>query len=712
MVPTPNLAPTLANELGLPVDGVRAVLALLDEGATVPFIARYRKERTGGLDEVQIRAIGERREYLIALEERRSTILASIEEQGKLTPELRRAIEACTSKSALEDLYAPYKKKRRTRATVARERGLEPLAQRILAQPRDGDPKREASAFVGPEVPTAADALAGACDIVAENVADDPRVRAAVRETFVAHGRLASRAARGKKKERSKFEQYYEFTEPVSKIPSHRVLAILRGEAEGFLRWSIEVDERRLLERLYAIAGVRRESPFAATYRDAIDDAFARLVTPSATNEIGGSLKERADREAIDVFADNLRNLLLAAPLGEAAVVGIDPGIRTGCKCAVLDATGRFLENETIYPDRHAKEAAAALVRLVRTHRARAVAVGNGTAGRETESFARSALSDAGLTDVMVVSVSESGASVYSASDVARSEFPELDLTVRGAISIGRRLQDPLAELVKVEPKAIGVGQYQHDVDQKLLAKKLDEVVESCVSAVGVALNLASAALLSRVAGLSAALANKVVAHRDKHGRFAERADLLKVSGLGPKAFEQCAGFLRIPDGAHPLDGSAVHPERYALVERMARDHGVALRALVGDATRVDALNVERYADGEVGLPTLRDIADELKRPGRDPRDSFEPPRFRDDVREIGDLEADMRLEGVVTNVTHFGAFVDLGVHQDGLIHISQLADRFVQDPREVVKVGDRVEVRVLEVDLKRKRISLSRKGL
>jgi uncharacterized protein len=704
--------PRLARELSLPPAGVAATLALLDEGATVPFVARYRKERTGGLDEVQIRAIGERRDYLAALEARRRTVMDAIEAQGKLTAELRRALEGAETKTALEDLYAPYKKKRRTRATMARDKGLGPLADRLLAQPPSGDPRREARAFVEGAVGGVEEALAGARDIAAEAVADDPRVRGAVREAFLTHGRLTTRAARGKKKTRSKFEQYYDFAERVSRIPSHRVLAIFRGEAEGFLRWSIELDHERLRRRLYGIAGVRRGSPFAPALREAVDDAYARLLTPSLENDVRAVLKERADRAAIDVFADNLENLLLAAPLGEVPVIGVDPGIRTGCKCAALDATGRFLENATIYPGRRGDEAAAVLVELVRRHGARAVAVGNGTAGRETEAFARRALADAGLGEVIVVGVNEAGASVYSASDVAREELPDLDLTVRGAISIGRRLQDPLAELVKLDPKAIGVGQYQHDVDQKLLARKLAEVVESGVNRVGVALNLASAPLLSHVAGLSASLAKKIVAHREARGRFETRADLKQVKGLGPKAFEQCAGFLRIPDGAHPLDASAVHPERYPLVERMAKDHGVALRALVGDAARVAAIDLSRYVGDDVGLPTLRDIARELEKPGRDPREAFEAPRFRDDVRELQDLRPGMRLEGVVTNVTHFGAFVDVGVHQDGLVHVSQLADRYVADPREEVKVGDRVTVRVLDVDLDRRRIGLSRKGL
>ncbi|GAB5542058.1 MAG: Tex family protein [Sandaracinaceae bacterium] len=705
------LTASVANALSLPDAGVAAVLALLDEGATVPFIARYRKERTGGLDEVQIRAIQERQGTLKALADRKQTVLSAIEEQGALTPALRRAIEACETKTALEDLYAPFKKKRKTRGSMARDKGLGPLADRILAQPRDGSPKRDSQPFVTGEVKDVEDALAGARDIVAETVADDPRVRGLVRETFLSHGRIQTKAARGKKKERSKFEQYYDFAERIERMPSHRVLAILRGESEGFLRWSVDLDHDRLVGQVERVVGVQPGSPFAGQLREAVKDGYARLLTPSLTNDVKSTLKEKADGEAIEVFADNLRDLLLAAPLGEVPVLAIDPGIRTGCKCAALDATGRYLEDDVIYPDRRRDDAARALVKLVKKHGARAVAVGNGTAGRETEAFAREALKDAGI-DAMVVSVSESGASIYSASDVAREEFPDLDLTVRGAISIGRRLQDPLAELVKLDPKAIGVGQYQHDVDQKRLAQKLDEVVESCVNQVGVALNLASAALLSHVAGLGPSLAKRVVEHRESAGRFTRRRELLKVKGLGPKAFEQCAGFLRIQGGREPLDASAVHPERYPLVQRMAKDLGVSVDALVGDAARARSLDLSRYVEGDVGLPTLRDIVAELEKPGRDPREAFEPPRFRDDVREMEDLKAGMQLEGVVTNVTHFGAFVDVGVHQDGLVHVSQLADRYVSDPREVVKVGDRVQVRVLEVDLQRKRISLSRKQL
>ena len=700
----------VAADLGLPAAGVAAVCALLADGATVPFIARYRKEATGGLDEVQIRAVEERREYLVELEERREVVLASIAEQGKLTDELKARILAADSKAELEDLYLPYKPKRRTRALIAREKGLGPLAERILAQPERGDPKGEAAAFVDGDkgVPDIDAALAGARDIVAEAAAENADVRAFARRMFAEGGELVVQVTADKRGTPSKFEQYYDFREPVKSIPSHRFLAIRRGENEDFLRAHIEVDVETLVARIAALMKLRPRSPFAAELEAAIRDGARRLLAPSVENDLRGELKLASDRAAVDVFAGNLRNLLLAAPLGQKAVIGVDPGLRTGCKCAALSATGKFLGNTTIYPLVARDKAARELVEFVRRFPPSAIAVGNGTGGRETEAFVREVLKGAGVGDLVVVQVSESGASVYSASDAARDEFPDLDVTVRGAISIARRLQDPLAELVKIDPKAIGVGQYQHDVHQPLLQKKLVEVVESCVNHVGVALNTASAALLSYVAGVSPSVAKKIVERRDKSGPFRARAELLKVAGLGPKTFQQCAGFLRIPDAVNPLDRSAVHPERYPLVERIATDLGVALDRLVGDAALADRIDLARYVGDGVGMPTLKDIAAELKKPGRDPRASFEPPRFRDDVREMSDLAPGMKLEGVVTNVTAFGAFVDVGVHQDGLVHVSQLADRFVKDPAEVVKVGDRISVRVLEVDLVRKRIALS----
>ena len=703
----------VAAELSLPAPAVGRVLALLAEGNTVPFIARYRKEVTGGLDEVQIRDIQERAAYLKELEARRETILQSIGEQGLLTPELARKIKAAGTKAELEDRYLPFKPKRRTKATIARERGLQPLADRILSQALSGDPQREAAAFVKPEaeVPDVAAALAGAGHIVAETVAETAAVRAFARERMHREGRLVTEATAEGKAERTRFEQYYEFSEGAAHIPSHRYLAIRRGEREGALRVEVALEAAPVLGGIEALVGVNPRSPFAGPLRDAVADAWKRLVAPSVETDLRVDLKTRSDLEAVEVFARNLRDLLLASPLGGQPVVAIDPGFRTGCKCVALDETGRFLAHLTVYPNQGAAKTAQAeadLLRFLAAHPPQVVAVGNGTGGRETEAWLKEILGKAGLKATPVVAVNESGASIYSASDVARLEFPDLDLTIRGAISIGRRLQDPLAELVKIDPKSIGVGQYQHDVHQPTLARKLDDVVEDCVNHVGVALNTASAPLLARVAGIGPNLARKIVEHRESNGPFRSRAALLKVSGLGPRTYEQCAGFLRIRDGEHPLDASAVHPERYALVARIAHDLGVALGSLVGDAQAADRVDVSRYVGGDVGEPTLRDILAELKKPGRDPRQAFEPPKFRDDVHAITDLEVGMQLEGVVTNVTAFGAFVDVGVHQDGLVHISQLSDKFVRDPAEVVRTGDRITVRVLEVDVPRKRISLT----
>jgi uncharacterized protein len=701
--------PALSFALGLPASGVAAVVALLDEGNTVPFIARYRKERTGGLDEVQIRAIEERRTYLTELEERRAAILASVAEQGKLTPELEGKLRGATSKAELEDLYAPYRPRRKTRASIAREKGYEPLALQILGQGPSvagemGDPAGQ------PE-----EALAGARDIVAETVADTAEVRAFVRREFAEHGELVSEVVPGKGDEPTKFEQYYQFKEAVKTIPSHRFLAIRRGEAEGVLRAHVAVDAGKVETGILRLAKLSETSPWAAQLKLAVSDALKRLLAPSVENDVRAELKQRSDHAAVDIFAGNLRNLMLASPLGAASVIGIDPGIRTGCKCAAIDTTGKFLGTITIYISQGDAQLAKAkddFLAFVREHAPRAIAVGNGTGGRETEGFVKRVLGDAGLREgpqaPFIVQVNEAGASVYSASDLAREEFPELDLTIRGAISIARRLQDPLAELVKIEPKSIGVGQYQHDVHQPLLGKKLGDVVESCVNFIGVELNTASAQLLGYVAGIGKALAKKIVVHRDTNGAFTSRAQLEDVPGLGPKAFEQAAGFLRIHNAAHPLDASAVHPERYALVERMAGDLGVALPELIGNAELVDKIDLARYVSGDVGEPTLRDITSELKKPGRDPRAEFAPPKFRDDVTTMEDLKPGMVLEGVVTNVTAFGAFVDIGVHNDGLVHVSQLAEQFVKDPSEVVKVGQKLKVRVLEVDHQRKRIALS----
>ncbi|MBW2264179.1 MAG: RNA-binding transcriptional accessory protein [Deltaproteobacteria bacterium] len=704
--------PGLARELGLGAGPVRTVVQLLGEGNTVPFIARYRKERTSGLDETQIRAIEERHAFLLEFEKRRQKILTTINEQGKLTPELEASILACTTRAELEDLYLPYRPKRRTRATMARERGLEPLAQRILEQPREGDPAAEARAFVNPEkdVHDVEAALAGARDIVAETVAEDAGVRRRVRDVYARQGKIVSHVARGVEGP-TKFQDWYDYSEPASTIPSHRYLAVARGESEEVLKIGVEVEMEPLVSHILARFGHAPASPFAAQLREAVEDGFRRLVHPSAENELRSGLKTRSDGAAVEVFARNLESLLLAAPFGTRPVVGVDPGLRTGCKCAAVDRTGTFLENMTfnlVAGDAAKERGRADLGAFLARHRPAAVACGNGTGGREAERFVRETLESAGMRDVIVVSVSESGASVYSASPLAVEEFPDLDVTVRGAISIAHRLQDPLAELVKIDPKSIGVGQYQHDVSQTLLARKLDEVVESCVNRVGVELNTASGPLLSRVAGIGPALARSIVEHRQGKGAFERRRQLLDVPRLGPKAYEQAAGFLRIRGADNPLDDSAVHPERYRLVQGIARDLGVGLKDLVGSTEIISRIDICRYVDGEVGEPTLRDIVEELRKPGRDPREDFRPPEFREDVQTISDLEQGMQLEGVVTNVTAFGAFVDVGVHRDGLVHISELSDRFVRDASEVVKVGDRLRVRVIDVDMDRERISLS----
>ncbi len=718
-VPLPfDPVPGVAKELNLPASSVRAVVGMLVEGATVPFIARYRKEATGGLDEVAIRNIDERRTYLAELEARRSSVLAEIKSQGKLSPALEAKLRGVLTKAELEDLYLPYKPKRRTRAVIAKERGLEPLAELLWAQLDGAEPELSAAAFVNAEkeVPDVAAALAGARDIVAERVAEDAEVRRHARESYFREGQIEVQKTAEHLEKVTKFDAYASFAEPLAQIPSHRYLAIRRGETEGVLRAALSIDKEALCERTLS-GRVRAASPWAPQMRLAVKDAVSRLLVHSVEVDVRVELKLSADRAAIDVFANNLRELLLSAPLGTRYVLGIDPGQRTGCKCSVVDETGKLLEHDTIYlvqGDNAVERSKKTLLGLLARHPIVAIAVGNGTHGRETESFARELLKEAGLVKdglPFVVSVSEAGASIYSASDVAREEFPELDLTIRGAISIARRLQDPLAELVKLDPKSIGVGQYQHDVFQAFLAKKLDEVVESCVNGVGVELNTASASLLSRVAGLGASLAKRIVQHRNEKGAFKSRKALLEVPGMGPRTYEQAAGFVRVRGGEHPLDSSAVHPERYDLVERIAKDLGVPVVSLVGNAELLRGIDRARYTVGDVGDFTLDDIFKELLRPGRDPREQFQPPKFRDDVRTLEDLRVGMSLEGVVTNVTAFGAFVDVGVHQDGLVHVSQLADRFVKDPSEAVKLGDRVNVRVLEVDLERRRIALTCKS-
>jgi uncharacterized protein len=707
--------PTLAQELSLPPAGVLAVVRLLAEGATVPFIARYRKEATGGLDEVQIRAIEERRTYLVELEQRRAVVLDSIREQGQLSPALEAKLKAASTKQELEDLYLPFKPKRRSKATIAREHGLGPLADRILAQPREGSPLGEAVKFIKPEleIPDVEAALAGAREIVIETIAERPEVRAITREHYAKQGVLETRALPSVDASApSKFADYFDWSEAAADIPSHRYLAIRRGETEGVLRSSIRVDAALLQPNVEALMQLDPSSPFAAELRSSIDKAVRGRLGVGVEMDVRVDLKLRSDREAVEVFADNLGNLLLAAPLGAVPIIGIDPGLRTGCKCAAIDATGKYLETITIYPVKDEDRAMRELAVFVSKHRPGALAIGNGTGGRETEALARRVVSKLAEKDLrpMVVSVSEAGASVYSASEVAREEFPELDLTIRGAISIARRLQDPLAELVKCDPKSIGVGQYQHDVQQTLLRRKLHEVVESCVNRVGVELNTASAQLLAYVAGIGESLAKEIVAHRERSGAFASRAALRSVRGLGPKTFEQAAGFLRVRESEEPLDRSAVHPERYGLVERIAADLGVDRARLVGDPNLAARVDIRRYVDAEVGEPTLRDIVGELAKPGRDPRAKFEAAQFRDDVHTVEDLQVGMALEGVVTNVTNFGAFVDVGVHQDGLVHLSELSDKWVDDPRKVVKVGDKLRVRVLSVDLQRQRIALTAK--
>jgi protein Tex len=702
---------TIARELALRPAQVRAVLELLDAGNTIPFVARYRKEATGELDEVQVRDIRDRYEYLTELDDRRRAILESIESQGQLTPELRAAIERAESKAVLEDLYRPHKPKRRTRASIAAERGLTPLADLLAAgETSDAELRTRAAAFVDAagEVPTIDDAVAGARDIVAERISDDPQTRGWIREMTRAQGVLESSAAPGKKGETSKFQDYYAFSQPLASLPSHRILAIRRGETEGYLGVRLTAPEDAIaagLERKYVAPSRAPEQ-----MRQTVADAYRRLIAPSVEVELRLELKTRADEEAIAIFGKNLEGLLLASPAGQRVTLGVDPGFRTGCKLAVVGPTGAVLQTGQVYlhqEDRAKQE----LRRLVQTYHVELVAIGNGTASRETDRLVRDAVREVSEgARPTVVMVNEAGASVYSASDVARDEFPDLDLTLRSAVSIARRLQDPLAELVKIDPKSIGVGQYQHDVSQTRLKRRLDETVESCVNRVGVEVNTASPALLSYVAGVGPTLARRIAEHRDARGPFRSRRDLLKVAGLGPKTFEQAAGFLRVRGGAHPLDASAVHPARYPLVERIAGDLRLDLQSLVGNDGVLGRIDPARYVGDGVGLPTLEDILAELRKPGRDPRDAFEAPTFRDDVQTMDDLREGMQLQGTVTNVVAFGAFVDVGVHQDGLVHVSELSERFVQDPNAVVKVGDRVTVRVLSVDLPRKRIALSMK--
>ncbi|OYV05503.1 MAG: RNA-binding transcriptional accessory protein [Verrucomicrobiales bacterium VVV1] len=703
---------TIARETGINARSVASTAKLLAEGATVPFISRYRKEQTGSLDEVQIATIRDRMLQLAELDSRRTAIVKSLEERSLLTPELKKKVEAATTMSALEDVFAPFRPKRQTRATKARDRGLEPLADWIFAN-QSSDPADEAAKFVDAEkeVPTSEDALAGARDIIAERVADDAALRGLARKRYEEESTVVSKVMYGKEEdgEAAKFRDYFEWSEPFQSIPSHRLLAIRRGEKEGFLLMRVEVP----LERITGLAmsdWVSGYGKSADQVKLAVEDGCKRLLMPSMETEMRLLGKKRADETAIKVFADNFRELLLASPLGEKRLLAIDPGFRTGCKTVVLDRSGKLLHHTVLYctagSQQQAYDAAVEVTGMMKKYDIEAIAIGNGTASRETEAFIRKI-----KITVPIVMVNESGASIYSASDVAREEFPNEDVTVRGAVSIGRRLMDPLAELVKIDAKAIGVGQYQHDVDQRALKASLDDTVVSCVNAVGVEINTASKQLLSYVSGLNASLAENIVAWRNENGAFNSREQLKKVPRLGDKAFEQAAGFLRVRGGAHPLDSSAVHPERYALVEKMAADVGCKVEDLLTNEAARKKIDLQKYVSEEVGLPTLKDILAELAKPGRDPRKQFELFSFEEGVEKPSDLKPGMKLPGIVTNVTAFGAFVDVGVHQDGLVHVSQLADHFIRDASEVVKVGQKVNVTVMEVDLPRNRIALSMKS-
>ena len=711
----------ISKTLNLPERGVENTLQLLSSGCTIPFISRYRKELTGGLDEVQIADISEQYVRLNDIAKRKETIVKTIEEQGKLTPELSKRIDECWDAAELEDIYLPYKPKRRTRAQVARERGLEPLAATIMLQ-REQAPENVARRFVRGDVKSTEEAIKGAQDIIAENVNEDERARQTVRSAFRREAMITSKVVKAKAEtdEAAKYSDYFDFSEPLRRCSSHRMLAMRRGEAEGVLRVSISPDDDGCTDRLKRqyVRGYGRCSELVG---EAVADAYKRLLKPSIETEFASAAKEQADEEAIKVFADNLRQLLLAAPLGQKRVMAIDPGFRTGCKVACLDAQGNLTHHEAIFPDfclqaartPHTADAAMHVNSMAHTFGIEAVAIGNGTASRETEAFIkRLALKQADGKPVPVFVVSEDGASVYSASKTAREEFPDKDVTVRGAVSIGRRLMDPLAELVKLDPKSIGVGQYQHDVDQTKLKHSLDMTVESCVNSVGVNLNTASKHLLTYVSGLGPVLAQNIVDYRKANGAFTRRSQLLKVPRLGPAAYEQCAGFLRIQGEANPLDNTAVHPESYKIVEQMAKDSGCTVAQLIADKGKREAIDLRRYVSGTVGMPTLTDIMQELEKPGRDPRGQVEEFSFDDSVRTVDDLREGMVLPGIVTNITNFGAFVDIGVHQDGLVHISQLADRYVSDPTAVVRLHQHVKVRVIEVDRKRNRISLSMKNV
>lgn len=702
------LTEIISKELGLDASRVKNTIELLEGGATVPFIARYRKEATGSMDEVAIGNIKEMHEKLKAIVQRKETVIATIEEQGKLTPELKKRIDSCFDAVELEDIYLPFKPKRRTRATIAKERGLEPLADYIMLQ-QSGDVEGRARTFISADVPTPEDAIAGACDIIAERISEDEGARNSMRRMFARHGVLVSKVVKGKEADGIKYADYYDWQERVERISSHRLLAIMRGEEEGFLRMSIGVDAEEATEMLNR-RFVKRPSPARKFIEAAVADGYKRLLAPSIENETRSNSKQRADEEAISVFAENLRQLLMSSPLGQKRVLAIDPGFRTGCKVVVLDSQGNLVRHAVIYPHPPQNDrvsAADIITSLVKDYAIEAFAIGNGTAGRETEDFVRSL-----ALDPDIFPVNEDGASVYSASAVAREEFPDEDVTVRGAVSIGRRLIDPLSELVKIEPRSIGVGQYQHSVDQTRLKERLDVVVESCVNKVGVNVNTATKQILTHISGLGPALAENIVRYRAENGDFRTRKELLKVPRLGNKAFEQAAGFLRVVGGDNPLDNTAVHPESYGIVECMAKDSGVTLEEFIANGELRKKVQLSKYAGGNVGMPTLTDIMDALNKRGLDPRQQAKAFSFDPKVHEIEDLHVGMVLPGLVSNITAFGAFVNIGVHQDGLVHISQLADKFVSSPGDVVKLGQHVMVRVVEVDLKRRRISLSMKSI
>ena len=714
----------IAQQLNLQERAVNNTLALLDEGCTIPFISRYRKERTGGLDEVQIAAISTQYERFKEIQKRKETVLKTITDLGKLTPELEKRITDCWEATELEDIYLPYKPKRRTRAQVAREQGLEPLAKILLMQ-RERDPERVAERFVcGDPIATPHDALKGAQDIIAEMVSEDERSRQQLRGAFRRQAMITSKVVKSKadSEEAAKYSDYFDWEEPLKRCSSHRLLAMRRGESEGILRISISPEDDECIERLQRHY-VYGNTPCGRLVAEAVEDGYKRLLKPSIETEFAALSKEKADEEAIRVFAENLRQLLLGAPLGQKRVMGIDPGFRTGCKVVCLDAQGNLLHHEAIFPHppiNKRMESAMAVQKMLKKYQIEAISIGNGTASRETNDFIRDVL--AGHYDVItskhekampqVFTVSEDGASVYSASKIARDEFPDEDVTVRGAVSIGRRLMDPLAELVKIDPKSIGVGQYQHDVDQTKLKNALDMTVESCVNNVGVNLNTASQHLLVYVSGLGPTLAKNILDYRKENGAFTSRAQLKKVPRLGPAAFQQCAGFLRIPGAKNPLDNSAVHPESYDIVEQMAKDQGCAVIDLINNKEKREAIDIKRYVTDEVGIPTLTDILKELEKPGRDPRQQIEEFEFDSRVNTVDDLIEGMELPGIVTNITNFGAFVDIGVHQDGLVHISQMANRRIAHPTDVVKLHQHIRVRVIEVDRRRNRISLSMKGL